>query len=101
MKRSTRKSIVQAIGFLALRVGHGLVLAVLVIFLYDIGTKGGGRDQLGVPDQPRRGSGMTEGGIFPAIFGTFLVTLDHGRPGRARWAWSRRSISTNMPGRAA
>ncbi|NTV80835.1 MAG: phosphate ABC transporter permease PstA [Candidatus Aminicenantes bacterium] len=52
----------------------GLVLAVLVLFLYDIGSKGGGAISWEFLSQaPRRG--MTEGGIFPAIVGTFLVTV--------------------------
>lgn len=74
MKTSTRKGIVQAIGFLALRAAMGLVLAVLLLFLYDIGKKGGGAISWEfLTEAPRRG--MTEGGIFPAIVGTFLVTL--------------------------
>jgi phosphate transport system permease protein len=74
MTRSTRKKLVQAAGFLALRVAMGLVLAVLVLFLYDIGKKGGGAISWEFLSQaPRRG--MTEGGIFPAIVGTFLVTV--------------------------
>lgn len=74
MKTSTRKGIVQAVGFFALRAAMGLVLAVLLLFLYDIGRKGGGAISWEFLSQaPRRG--MTEGGIFPAIVGTFLVTL--------------------------
>ena len=74
MRRSTRKKLAQAAGFLALRVAMGLVLAVLVLFLYDIGSKGGGAISWEFLSQaPRRG--MTEGGIFPAIVGTFLVTV--------------------------
>ena len=74
MKTSTRKGIAQAVGFLALRAAMGLVLAILLLFLYDIGRKGGGAISWEFLTQaPRRG--MTEGGIFPAIFGTFLVTL--------------------------
>jgi len=74
MKRSTKKSIVQTIGFFALRAAMGLVLAVLLFFLFDIVKKGGGAVSWEfVSQMPRRG--MTEGGIFPAIFGTFLVTV--------------------------
>ena len=74
MKTSTKKGIVQAIGFFALRAAMGLVLAVLLLFLYDIGKKGGGAISWEFLSQaPRRG--MTEGGIFPAIVGTFFVTL--------------------------
>ncbi len=74
MKAASRKKIVQAIGFLALRVSLGLVLAVLVLFLYDIVHKGGGAISWEfLTKAPRKG--MTEGGIFPAIFGTSLVTI--------------------------
>jgi phosphate transport system permease protein len=74
MKRATRKSIAQAIGFLALRAAMALVLAVLLLFLYDIGRKGGGAISWEFLSQAPR-KGMTEGGIFPALFGTFLVTF--------------------------
>ena len=74
MKPTTRKTIVQALGFLALRISLGLVLAVIVLFLYDIGRKGGGAISWEfLTTAPRKG--MTEGGIFPAIVGTFLVTM--------------------------
>lgn len=74
MKRSTRKAIGQAAGFFALRAAMGLVLAILLFFLYDIGKKGGGAVSWEFLTQaPRRG--MTEGGIFPAIVGTVLVTI--------------------------
>ncbi|MGZ5488681.1 MAG: phosphate ABC transporter permease PstA, partial [Candidatus Aminicenantales bacterium] len=74
MKPAARKKIIQVIGFLALRAAMFLVLAILLLFLYDIGKKGGGVISWEFLSQaPRRG--MTEGGIFPAIFGTFLVTV--------------------------
>jgi phosphate transport system permease protein len=51
-----------------------LVLAVLVLFLTDIIKKGGGVISWEfLSTAPRRG--MTEGGIFPAIVGTFFVTI--------------------------
>jgi phosphate transport system permease protein len=69
-----RKKIAQFVGFMALRVCLYLVLAALVLFLYDIGKKGGATISWEfLSNMPRRG--MTEGGIFPAIFGTFLVTM--------------------------
>jgi phosphate transport system permease protein len=69
-----RKKVVQFLGFFFLRVCLYLVLAVLLLFLFDIGKKGGGAISWEfLSKAPRRG--MTEGGIFPAIFGTFLVTL--------------------------
>jgi phosphate transport system permease protein len=62
------------LGFLALRASVGVVLAILFLFLYDIGRKGGGTISWEFLSQaPRRG--MTEGGILPAIVGTVLVTL--------------------------
>ena len=74
MKTTTRKTIVQALGFLALRISLALVLAVIVLFLYDIGRKGGGAISWEfLTTAPRKG--MTEGGIFPAIVGTFFVTM--------------------------
>lgn len=69
-----RKKIFQFLGFFVLRGCMYFVLAVLLLFLYDIGKKGGGVISWGfLTEAPRRG--MTEGGIFPAIIGTFLVTL--------------------------
>jgi phosphate transport system permease protein len=74
MKRATQKKVVQFLGFFLLRACLYLVLAVLLLFLYDIGRKGGGAISWEFLTQAPR-KGMTEGGIFPAIFGTFLVTL--------------------------
>lgn len=74
MKQGTRKKVAQFIGFFALRICLYLVLAVLLLFLYDIGRKGGGAISWEFLTQAPR-KGMTQGGIFPAIFGTFLVTL--------------------------
>lgn len=69
-----RKKIFQFLGFFVLRGCMYFVMAVLLLFLYDIGKKGGGVISWGfLTEAPRRG--MTEGGIFPAIIGTFLVTL--------------------------
>jgi phosphate transport system permease protein len=69
-----RKKLAQFAGFLFLRASLVLVLAVLLLLLYDIGNKGGSAISWEfLTHGPRRG--MTEGGIFPAIFGTFLVTI--------------------------
>jgi phosphate transport system permease protein len=69
-----RKSVVQFLGFWALRLSVLLVLAVLALFLYDIIRQGAGTISWEfLTKAPRRG--MTEGGIFPAIFGTLLVTF--------------------------
>jgi phosphate transport system permease protein len=69
-----RRNIVQFMGFLFLRACVLVVLAVLVLFLFDILKKGGGTISWEFLTQPPR-KGMTAGGIFPAIMGTFLVTL--------------------------
>lgn len=69
-----KKKIVQFFGFLSLRVCLYTVLAILLLLLYDIGKKGGGVISWEFLSQPPR-RGMTEGGVFPAIFGTFLVTI--------------------------
>lgn len=69
-----KKRIIEFIGFFSLRVCVYLVFAVLLLFLYDIGRKGGGVISWEfLSEAPRRG--MTEGGIFPAIMGTFFVTI--------------------------
>jgi len=69
-----RKKIIQFIGFLFLRGCLYSVLAILLIVLYDIGKNGGGAISWEFISQPPR-RGMTEGGIFPAIMGTFIVTI--------------------------
>lgn len=69
-----KKKVIQFLGFFFLRICLYLVLAALLLFLYDIGSKGGGvLNWEFLTKVPRRG--MTEGGIFPAIIGTFVVTL--------------------------
>jgi len=74
MTRANQKKIVQFAGFLSLRLAVVLVLAILVLFLYDIIKKGGGVISWEfLTTAPRKG--MTQGGIFPAIVGTFFVTL--------------------------
>jgi len=68
------KKITEFFGFFGLRICVTIVFAVLLLFIYDIGSKGGGiLSWEFISQAPRRG--MTEGGIFPAIMGTFLVTL--------------------------
>lgn len=69
-----KKKILQTAGFLLLRISVALVLALLVFMLGDIIRKGGGTISWEfLTAAPRKG--MTQGGIFPAIMGTFLVTL--------------------------
>jgi len=74
VKPAARKKVAQFIGFFTLRICLYLVLPVLLLFLYDIGRKGAGAISWEFLSQAPR-KGMTQGGIFPAIFGTFLVTL--------------------------
>ena len=69
-----KKEAAQAAGFFGLRAALGLVLAVIVFILADIGSKGAGTITWEFLSKPPR-HGMTEGGIFPAIYGTLLVTL--------------------------
>lgn len=69
-----RKAVAQSLGFFSLRVALGLVLLIIVFILADIGTKGSDVISWEFLSQPPR-RGMTEGGIFPAIYGTLLVTL--------------------------
>jgi phosphate transport system permease protein len=69
-----KKAAAQVVGFSVLRLALFVVLAVLIYILADIGSKGAGTITWEFISQaPRRG--MTEGGIFPAIFGTLTVTL--------------------------
>jgi phosphate transport system permease protein len=51
-----------------------LVIAFLGIIIFDIFTKGASSLSWNfISDNPRKG--MTEGGIFPAVMGSFLVTM--------------------------
>ena len=67
-------NLLEKIGFWVLRISTLIVLGILFIILFDIVSKG-----IGVisweflSTAPRQG--MTAGGIFPAIYGTFLVTV--------------------------
>jgi len=81
VKNSVKKSrknlgseLTQFFGFLFLRISVYSVLFILLYFFYDIGRNGHQVISWEFLSRvPRRG--MTEGGIFPAIIGTFLVTL--------------------------
>lgn len=68
------RKITQFAGFMLLRICLYMVLAVLFVFLYDIISKGGSVISWEFITQPPR-RGMTEGGIFPALMGTFFVTV--------------------------
>ncbi|MDI6845197.1 MAG: phosphate ABC transporter permease PstA [Candidatus Saccharicenans sp.] len=81
MTRSVKKvsewrgsQLAEFIGFFMLRIAVYSVLFILLYFFYDISSQGYKVISWEFLSQaPRRG--MTEGGIFPAIVGTFLVTL--------------------------
>lgn len=64
----------QILGFSLLTCCMLAVLLILFVILYDIVSKGIGVINWEFLTQPPR-KGMTEGGIFPAIIGTFYVTL--------------------------
>ena len=64
----------ERLGFSILTLSGILVLSVLGLILLDIFTKGVSVLSWKFLTEPPR-SGMTEGGIFPAILGTFLVSL--------------------------
>ena len=68
------KQIEETIGFWVLRACIAIVLLILAGLLYDIISKGYHKITWEfLTTAPRKG--MTEGGIFPAIVGTFLVTV--------------------------
>ncbi|NLE65564.1 MAG: phosphate ABC transporter, permease protein PstA, partial [Elusimicrobia bacterium] len=68
------KAVKQTLGFLALRLCMGFVGLILIVVFYDIITKGAPAISWEFLSQAPR-EGMTEGGIFPAIVGTFFVTV--------------------------
>ncbi len=64
----------ERLGFFVLAAATFLVLLILGIILFDIFSKGAGALSWQFLSQAPR-QGMTEGGIFPAILGTFLVSV--------------------------
>jgi len=64
----------QKIGFNILRVATWIILAIVAIILFHIASRGIGVISWEFLTQPPR-SGMTEGGIWPAIMGTVFVTM--------------------------
>jgi phosphate transport system permease protein len=64
----------ERLGFLMLYLAGVLVLFFLGVILFDIFIKGVGVLSWKFLTQPPR-MGMTEGGIFPAIMGTFMVSI--------------------------
>lgn len=68
------KNLVERLGFFLLWAATALVVLFLGIILFDIFSKGVGVLSWEFLSQPPQ-KGMTEGGIFPAILGTFLVSI--------------------------
>jgi len=68
------RNVNQKIGFITIRVAALLVIFVLAFIIFDILSKGIQVISWDfITDKPRKG--MTEGGIWPAIVGTFWVSL--------------------------
>jgi phosphate transport system permease protein len=69
-----RNHLNQILGFNLLRICFLIIIVILVIILYDIISKGASVINWEfLSTMPK--NGMTEGGILPAIVGTFLVTV--------------------------
>jgi phosphate transport system permease protein len=68
------RRIQEFLGFWSLRLCMLVVLGVLIVIFYDIISKGGGILSWEFLSQSPR-DGMTTGGIFPAIVGTFAITM--------------------------
>ena len=64
----------ERVGFFLLILSGVLVIFILGVILFDIISKGGGSISWDFLTRPPQ-QGMTEGGIFPAILGTFLVSI--------------------------
>ncbi|MFP4472652.1 MAG: phosphate ABC transporter permease PstA [Candidatus Omnitrophota bacterium] len=69
-----KRKLIQRIGFLMLRACMAFVVLILIVIFYDIFSNGAPVINWEFISKPPR-QGMTEGGIFPAIVGTFFVTL--------------------------
>jgi phosphate transport system permease protein len=69
-----RKKWSEPVGFFFLSLSGILVIFILGVILFDIISKGGGAISWDFLTRPPQ-QGMTEGGIFPAILGTFLVSV--------------------------
>lgn len=69
-----KKRITEFIGFGVLKMCIGVVLFILIVILWDIISKGSSSVTWEfLSAMPKKG--MTEGGILPAIIGTFVVTI--------------------------
>jgi phosphate transport system permease protein len=64
----------ERVGFFFLILSGMLVIFILGVILFDILSKGGASISWDFLTRPPQ-QGMTEGGIFPAILGTFLVSV--------------------------
>jgi phosphate transport system permease protein len=64
----------EKLAFLLLRISLGVAMFILLVILFDIGRKGLGVINWEFLSQMPH-SGMTKGGIYPAIVGTFYVTI--------------------------
>jgi phosphate transport system permease protein len=73
-RKNSRSQLVESLGFLVLRLSVYFVLFVLLYFFYDIIRNSHQAISWEFLSQSPQ-KGMTEGGILPAILGTFLVTL--------------------------
>ncbi len=74
MSKARHINVAELMGFMLLRLCMACVTLVLVIIFYDIVTKGVGVLSWDfVTKAPA--DGMTKGGIFPALIGTFFVTV--------------------------
>jgi len=69
-----KRNIYQMLGFALLRLCMAMTVLFLIVIFFDIVTKGAKVVSWEFLSQAPR-NGMTEGGIFPAIVGTFYVTL--------------------------
>lgn len=68
------KQLTEIIGFNILKLCVGIVMFILLVILYDLISKGASTISWEfLTTMPK--NGMTEGGILPAIVGTFLVTV--------------------------
>jgi len=68
------RTIEQRTGFILLSLFFLIVLAIIIVIFVDIISKGFSVISWEFLTQPPR-KGMTQGGIFPAIVGTFMVTV--------------------------
>jgi phosphate transport system permease protein len=69
-----KKKWTERLGFILLTLSGSIVIALLGIILFDIISNGIGAISWEFISQPPR-EGMTKGGIFPAILGTFVVSI--------------------------